>query len=226
MFSGRERGSICICARLSIWKTPVVSAARIRSVDLGVVERDPREVDPLAARPGDLVDACARPRRASRARAGRSSGSRRRRRSPCPTGRSAGPPSRPARPGRGRSAAGSRAPSRRGAGRDGGAARRHRHEQLLQAPASAPTRPRSPIASATSLVDSRSPSVGERATRSISPGGQPEDLAEVADRALRAVGGEGRDQGRALGPVALVDRAGSAARGRRGGSRGRCRAPR
>ena len=30
MFSGRERGSICICARLSIWKTPVVSAALIR----------------------------------------------------------------------------------------------------------------------------------------------------------------------------------------------------
>ena len=29
MFSGSVRGSICICARLSIWKTPVVSALRI-----------------------------------------------------------------------------------------------------------------------------------------------------------------------------------------------------
>ena len=28
-FSGSERVSICICARLSIWKTPVVSAVRI-----------------------------------------------------------------------------------------------------------------------------------------------------------------------------------------------------
>ncbi len=31
MFAGRVRGSICIWARLSIWKTPVVSAAWIDS---------------------------------------------------------------------------------------------------------------------------------------------------------------------------------------------------
>ena len=36
-------------------------------------------------------------------------------------------------------------------------------------------------------------------------GRQPERLAEVAHRAARAVAGEGRDQGRALMPVALVD---------------------
>ena len=44
-----------------------------------------------------------------------------------------------------------------------------------------------------------------RATRSISPGGRPERLAELADRAARAVGRERGDQRRAIVPVALVD---------------------
>ena len=51
-FSGRVRGSICIWARLSIWKTPVVSARRIEVIGLLVIERYPREVEPLSpARP-------------------------------------------------------------------------------------------------------------------------------------------------------------------------------
>ena len=44
------RGSICIWARLSIWKTPVVSAAWIDSKVCAVLEVDPREVEPLVAR--------------------------------------------------------------------------------------------------------------------------------------------------------------------------------
>ena len=52
-FSGRVRRSDCICARLSIWKTPVVSAFWIAVVGGRVVVGDPREVDPLAARARD-----------------------------------------------------------------------------------------------------------------------------------------------------------------------------
>ncbi len=42
--------SDAICARLSIWKTPVVSALRIASKVGGSSKRDPREVDPLSRR--------------------------------------------------------------------------------------------------------------------------------------------------------------------------------
>ena len=46
MVSGSVRGSICICARLSIWKAPVVSAARIarkvRASSIGMRERSIR----------------------------------------------------------------------------------------------------------------------------------------------------------------------------------------
>ena len=54
---GRVRSSDCICARLSIWKTPTVSAARIALKVAGVVEGDAREVDALAAHALDLLHA-------------------------------------------------------------------------------------------------------------------------------------------------------------------------
>ncbi len=53
MFSGRERGSICICARLSIWKTPVVSAALIRR-KTSSSSSGTREIDALAPHTADL----------------------------------------------------------------------------------------------------------------------------------------------------------------------------
>ena len=56
-FSGRVRSRLCICARLSIWKTPTVSARLDLGVHARVVERDPREVDRLAAQARDPVDA-------------------------------------------------------------------------------------------------------------------------------------------------------------------------
>ena len=54
---GRVRRSDCICARLSIWKTPTVSALWISRVDDLVLERDPRQVDRLAMQVRDLLDA-------------------------------------------------------------------------------------------------------------------------------------------------------------------------
>ena len=56
-FSGRVRRMLCCWARLSIWKSPIVSASWICAYTSGVVERDPREVDRLALRPRDLLDA-------------------------------------------------------------------------------------------------------------------------------------------------------------------------
>ena len=55
-FSGRVCSRLCICARLSIWKTPTVSALLDLGVDRRVVERDARQVDRLAAQPRDAVD--------------------------------------------------------------------------------------------------------------------------------------------------------------------------
>ena len=170
-----------------------------------------------------------RPPRASRARAGRSSGSRRRRRSPCPTGRAAGPAiaagctgtsSTSGRveitipPGcwemwRGRPR--DLAPSARANARQRGEtslrSRVRQLRELLGDPLRVPAvgEPREPL------------ELGER---------QPERLADVADRAARAVGREARDERGVLAPVALGDARRSASRGCRAGSRGRCRAPR
>ena len=52
--SGFVRTSICICARLSIWNVPVVSACWIEAIDALVLEVDPRQVDHLVARARDL----------------------------------------------------------------------------------------------------------------------------------------------------------------------------
>ena len=52
---------------------------------------------------------------------------------------------------------------------------------------------------------------------------QAERLADVADRAAAAVGGEARDERGMLAAVALGDARRSASRGSRAGSRGRCR---
>ena len=89
----------------------------------------------------------ARPPRASPAPAGRSSGSPRRRRSPCPTGTAGGPPSPPAARGSSRPAGGWRRSSRPSAGRGGAAARRPRRTAAPATPSgraarrSAPRRP-------------------------------------------------------------------------------------
>ena len=56
MLSGRIRGSICIWARLSIWKTPVVSARFDHSEDRPVIEVDPAQVHGFTPDPVDLVD--------------------------------------------------------------------------------------------------------------------------------------------------------------------------
>ena len=55
--SGFVRSRLCICARLSIWNMPTVSAAWISANTAGVVERDAREVDRRAVEPRDPVDA-------------------------------------------------------------------------------------------------------------------------------------------------------------------------
>ena len=150
----------------------------------------------------------ARPPRASRAPAGRSSGSPRRRRSPCPTGRSAAPPSPPAAPGRCRPAAG----------------REHHPARVLGGVARQAPAPRAPAAASARQRPERAPRRADRqlACRAADRLGavvhvdgardpldlarrQPQHLAEVAHRAARAVAGEGGDQRRALGAVALVD---------------------
>ena len=68
------------------------------------------------------------------------------------------------------------------------------------------------------------PSV-RRARRSSSRERQAERLAEVADRAARAVRGEAGDQRGVLTAVLLGHSPRSASRGCRAGSRGRCRGP-
>ena len=76
------------------------------------------------------------------------------------------------------------------------------------APASAPSAPApAPIASAMSRSTSSPAAVDvDRPRHPLDlPRRQPQRLAEVAHRAARAVGGEGGDQRRALGAVALVD---------------------
>ena len=145
---------------------------------LGVVERDAREVDPLAAAPARSRRRSARPPRASPAPAGRSSGSRRRRRSPCPTGRSGGPAIAAGTTGqtsisgrveitmppgcweawRGRPIASPQSAT----------SARQRGEAARSAPIAAPTWP------STSSASPWKPTV--RATRSISPAGSPSAL--------------------------------------------------
>ena len=57
MFSGRVRSRLCIWARLSIWKVPTVSARWISANTSRVVERDAGEVDRRAVGLRDLLDA-------------------------------------------------------------------------------------------------------------------------------------------------------------------------
>ena len=95
----------------------------------------------------------ARPRTASRARAGRSSGSPRRRTSPCPTGRAGGPPSPRGRPGSSRSAGASRRSSRPSAGRGGAAARRPRRTAARASPSGRAARRSAPRPRAHALGD-------------------------------------------------------------------------
>ena len=147
----------------------------------------------------------ARPPTASPVPADRSSGSPRRRTSPCPTGRGGAPPSPTAAPGRGRSAAWWRSPSRRGAGRRGAAAPMPRGPGGQRAPARRAAR-RAPIAAASRCSTESAPVVHvDRARHALDLAGrQAERLAEVADRAPPAVGGERRHERGALAPVALV----------------------
>ena len=105
-------------------------ADRVRPLDLRehvpVVERDAGEVDRRAVDLRDLLHAVLdggehpQPEQVDLEEA------RRRRRSPCPTGRAGAPPSQRAAPGRGRSAAATRSPCRPGAGRCAAAGRRSR----------------------------------------------------------------------------------------------------
>ena len=226
-FSGRVRCSICICARLSIWKTPVVSAAWIARRHLVVVERDPREIDRARRARARSHPRTARPPRASRARAGRSSGSRRPRRSPCPTARSAGPPSRPAAPG---------TRSISGVVEDDHPARVLRdvaRQPAISGSSSASARQRGerarglPSVSAIRRHDRGSPRRRRRrarAARSRRAAGRSA-LPRSRIGTARPVGGEGRDQRRALRARSARAPAGSASRGCRAGSRGRCPAP-
>ena len=148
----------------------------------------------------------ARPPTASPARADRSSGSRRPRTSPCPTGRGCGPPSPTAAPGRGRSAARSRSPSRRDAARRGAAGRRPPGASSISARQRGEAARRAPITSSTPRAkSSTSPYMSaERATRSISPAGSPSALPRSRIAPLPAVGRERRHERGALGAVALV----------------------
>ena len=158
------------------------------SEGLPIVEGDPREVDRLPSVAGRCAPRSARPRRASRARAGRSSGSRHRRRSPCPTAPSAGPPSRRAARGSSRSADASISPSRRGAGRGGAAAHRPRRRGARASPsarcASLLRLERRPRCRARPTPREPQPSE-PLATRSISPAGRPSALpsSRIAPRA-------------------------------------------
>ena len=173
-----------------------------------VVERDAREVDPLLARCGRSPRRSARPRRASPARAGRSSGSRRRSQEslshwtiwrPSIAAGTTGQTSISGRveitipPGCWEAWRGSPADLRRPARarpRQRGTAARSPAQRLDQSR----SRPRSPPRGR------RPPAPPCRSRRR-----QPERLAEVAHRALRPVGGEGCDQRRVLLAVALVD---------------------
>ena len=207
-FSGRVRSRLCICARLSIWKTPTVSARLDLGVDRRVVERDPREVDRLAVDRARSARRTPRPPRASRARAGRSSGSRRRRTSPCPTGRSAGPPSRPGCTGT------SSTSGRVEITIPPGCCEMWRGRPAISRVSSAkrpPARREQPAARASGSAASSSatlvgvPAVGDAGEPLELGERQPERLADVADRAARAVGGEARDERGVLAPVALGD---------------------
>ena len=180
---------------------------------------------PCAARSGRRSP---RPPRASRGRAGRSSGSPRRSTSPCPTGRAGGRPSRPAGRGRARRAAASRStipPGMLGdvARQAGDLARQLRERAPARRAGCARRRGAASSSSATRL---RVPAVGDAREPLELGERQAERLADVADRAARAVGREARDERGVLAAVALGDARRSASRGCRAGSRGRCRARR
>ena len=149
-----------------------------------------------------------RPPRASRARAGRSSGSPRRRTSPCPTGRAGGPPSRPARSGRARTSGRvemtmppgcwERWRGRPAISPQSSANARQRGERRLRSASGQERHLLRDAARVPAVREAREPlELGRR---------EPERLADVADRAARAVGGEARDERRVLAPVLLADR--------------------
>ena len=202
------RRSDCICARLSIWKTPVVSALLDRGERRGIVEGDPREVDPLAARAGDQLDGALdrgehpQPEQVDLQEAGVGAGVlvpldelaalHRRRHHRAAVDQ---------RPGRDDHPAGmlgdvARQPERlpREARRARPSARRAR---------ALPERARE-----VALDLSRCPkAVGAARDTLDLARRQPEHLAELADRAARAKAREGRDERRAVAAVALVDTA-------------------
>ena len=177
-----------------------------RPEGLGVVDRDPREVDPLAARPGDLVDAALdrrqhpQPEQVDLQEAGV------RARVLVPLDELAPLHRRrlhradvDQRPGR----------DHHPAGVLGGVAREP-PRLARQAGKRPPARRRGPLR-ADRLRHVRSDRLG--AVEHVDRAGHPLDLArrqaerlaEVADRAARPVAGERRDQRRALRAVALVD---------------------
>ena len=197
------------------------------AVDLLVVERDPRQVDRARRARARSGRRSPRPRTASRARAGRSSGSRRRRRSPCPTGRSGGRPSPPASPG-----------TSSISGRDEmiippGCCEMWRGQAGDLAASSPKARQRGEPRLVRQARDegellgdaARVPAVGDAGEPLELAEREAERLADVADRAARAVGGEAGDESGVLAAVVLGDARRSASRGCRAGSRGRCPGP-
>ena len=118
-FSGFVRRRLCICARLSIWNAPTVSArwmsAKTSSSSKGIRERSITSpcVRAICSTQSSTAESIPRPSRSILRKP-------RRRRSPCPTGRAGGRPSPRAARERARSAGASRRSSRPGAGRHAG----------------------------------------------------------------------------------------------------------
>ena len=205
----------------------------VRLVDLAVdgrvVERDPGEVDRLAggawrscSTHSSTAESMPRPSRSIFRKPGV------RRRSPCPTGRAGGPPSRPGSTGTSSTS-----------GRD----------EMTMPPGCWETWRGRPAISPQSSTNARqrgarSLAAGVREVGELLPDGagvpslgdacetlelgrrQPERLADLADRATRAVGGERGDECCVLAAVALCDAPRSASRGCHGGNRGRYPEPR
>ena len=80
------RGSVAICARLSTWKTPIVSARWSMRVDRRVVGREMREVDLDALVLADERDRLLERRQHAEAEQVDLDEARGRRSRPCPTG--------------------------------------------------------------------------------------------------------------------------------------------
>ena len=203
---GRVRGSICICARLSIWKTPVVSAARIdskvSSSSSGIRERSSRSprARPISSTQRSTAESIPSPSR-SILRKPASAQESLSHWTICRPSIAAGTTGQTSISGRVEITI---PPGcwEEWRGRPIDLAGRAR-----AAPASAARRrARAPIAATTSRSISAAALV--EADRLRHPldlrRRQPQRLAEVAHRAARAVGREGGDEGGAVGAVALV----------------------